>query len=105
MYYILKNKTPVLCDSIETWAKAFDKDTRIVDRTKIKDYYISTVFLGMEHGYDENKKPILFETMVFGGKFDDEEYQTRYCTYSEAEEGHKKAVNMVKNIIKKKKGK
>jgi len=37
---------------------------------------------------------VLFETMVFGGKLDQE--QERYCTYDEAEAGHKTMVERVR---------
>lgn len=49
---------------------------------------VSTVFLSWAHGYSNNK-PLLFETMIFGG--DHDEYQARCCTYEEALLQHKKA--------------
>ena len=45
---------------------------------------ISTVFLG--HNFLGKREPILFETMVFGGKYDEE--QERYTTWKKAEAGH-----------------
>lgn len=59
----------------------------------IDDVRVSTVFLGIDHGLME-PEPILFETMVFGGKLDD--YTVRYTTWHEAEVGHKVIVDMVK---------
>ena len=50
---------------------------------------------GMQEMIDANL-PVLFETMVFGGEYDD--YQERYHTYDEAEEGHKRIVEMVDKI-------
>ena len=45
-------------------------------------------FLVFDHGHGfDVEKPLLFETMVFGGAFDRE--MERYCTYDEAEYGHK----------------
>lgn len=38
--------------------------------------------------------PLLFETMVFGGPFDQE--MARYSTWDEAEAGHKKMVKRIK---------
>ena len=55
---------------------------------------ISTVFLGIDHQFGMGSPPILFETMVFGGELDQE--QERYCTYREAEEGHKRWVAKAK---------
>lgn len=54
---------------------------------------VSTVFLGLDHGYGGGL-PILFETMVFGGKLD--ENQWRYSTYQEAVEGHARVLREVK---------
>jgi hypothetical protein len=63
---------------------------------------ISTVFLSMDHSYclpwETNKSPVLFETMVFGGKHDG--YQERYYTYDEAAEGHQRILEMVDPSIK-----
>ena len=57
---------------------------------------VSTVFLCIDHSFmEDSKTPILFETMIFGGKHD--EYQERYETAEQAFQGHKKAVEMVKN--------
>lgn len=50
---------------------------------------ISTVFLGFDHGFGQGL-PILFETMIFGGPYD--QWQRRYCTWDEAEAGHRHAV-------------
>lgn len=53
---------------------------------------VSTVFLGINHNFGDGP-PILFETMIFGGKHD--QYQDRYATYAEAVAGHAAAVQMV----------
>ena len=90
--YILDGKTPVLCD-LMTWAEWFETPgNRTVAKTKIADVLISTVFLGLDHSWGEGP-PILFETMIFGGKLDQE--QERYSTWDEAEEGHKQMVERV----------
>ena len=56
---------------------------------------VSTVFLGMDHSFDGGT-PVLFETMIFGGEYD--QFQERYCTWDEAEEGHKVACELVSKI-------
>ena len=61
---------------------------------------ISTVWLGLNHSFF-NGKVIIFETMIFGIE-DDEDmsgYQDRYSTIEEAERGHERAVNMVRNYL------
>jgi hypothetical protein len=50
---------------------------------------ISTVWLGIDHGCGSDK-PVIFETMIFGGEHDG--YQDRYYTEDEARAGHEKAV-------------
>jgi hypothetical protein len=55
---------------------------------------VSTVFLGLDHGWS-GSKPILWETMIFGGE-NDQAYQERYASYEQAIEGHQKAINFIK---------
>lgn len=50
---------------------------------------ISTVFLGLNHSWDEGKDS-WFETMIFGSP-KDQEYQERYETWEQAEVGHRRA--------------
>lgn len=55
---------------------------------------VSTVFLCMDHSYHEGiGKPILFETMIFGGLHDGSMW--RYSTWDEAVIGHREAVEQV----------
>ncbi len=94
MNYILRGKIPILEEDILVWAQWLETADRTVDRTKIgTDEVVSTVFLGLDHSFG-SEVPILFETMVFGGDLDGEE--ERYSTWDEAEIGHNKMVNMVK---------
>jgi hypothetical protein len=53
------------------------------------DCYVSTTFMGLDNNWARSD-PILFETMIFGGPFD--ERQGRYRTSDEAERGHAEAV-------------
>jgi len=94
--YILKNGEPVQCDSLLTWARWFETadDERRVRSDEIGDVRVSTVFLGLDHNYEEDRPPLLYETMIFGGEHDD--YQERYSTRIEAEAGHIRAVALVK---------
>jgi hypothetical protein len=91
--YILDGKRPARVDTL-TWARWFeDADNRRVAEDTIGEARVSTVFLGLDHGY--HGTPILFETMVFGGPFDGE--QERYATYDEAEAGHAAMVARVRD--------
>lgn len=95
--YILKGKIPVPCNFLEWGEWLENPNNRIVSVTKIGDVKISTVFLGLDHQFyiTGEERPALFETMIFKGEHDD--FQERYSTWDEAEEGHKKAVELVKN--------
>jgi len=97
-YYILNKEGNIQEASLVEWGSFFkDKQARTIARTVISGILVSTVFLGIDHGFGDNKKPVLFETMIFGGKHD--EYQTRYCTMKEAKKGHEKAVKLVKKDV------
>jgi len=67
----------------------FEKADRRVRYSEVGDVSVSTVFLGFDHGFDENGDPVLFETMIFGGPEDG--WQTRSCTIDEARDMHKEA--------------
>ncbi|MCJ7828738.1 MAG: hypothetical protein MUP81_03235 [Dehalococcoidia bacterium] len=90
--YILDGHRPIIEKDLLTWGKWIETADRKVARTEIGQVKISTVFLGLDHQFGEGE-PLLFETMVFGGKYDQE--QERYSTWDEAEKGHKKWVKKV----------
>jgi len=91
--YILIGREAVPCDDLYKWAAWFERGNRRVAETSIGDVRVSTVFLGMDHGWGD--RVMLFETMIFGGEHDQEEW--RYATFDEAEAGHTIAVNLVKS--------
>jgi len=91
--YILDGHIPVICNELMKWARWFETANRRVKKTKIGETEISTVFLGLDLQYGKGK-PLIFETMIFGGKLDGE--ADRYSTWEEAEKGHKKMIEEVK---------
>ena len=92
--YILDGHKPVLCDDLMKWAKWFETADREVAKTSISDEItVSTVFLDLNHNYGDGE-PLLFETMIFDGKLDEE--MERYSTWEDAEEGHKRWVARAK---------
>jgi hypothetical protein len=99
--YILDKDGNVVEVTYGEWCEWFRiVKNRRVARTQInEDVYISTVFLSMDHGYDPEGPPILFETLVFGGPMDGEMW--RYSTKKEALEGHKRSVKQVRREIAK----
>ena len=92
-HYVLAadGRTPLLEENFMEWARWFETsgESRRVGRTEIGSLgYVSTVFLGLDHGW-RSPRPILFETMSFLGDGDHgETYFARYATWDEAEAGH-----------------
>jgi len=71
-----------------------------VARTITDNGEVSTVFLGLDHGFaGPTELPILFETLVFGGTLDGE--TKRCCTWPQAEKQHAEMVRRVKRARKK----
>ncbi len=96
MNYILDDNKELVEVDLYTWGKWFeDIENRRVASTHLDGYHISTVFLGINHSWDESSKPLVYETMVFSPKGDDS-YMRRYYTWNEAEIGHMNAVEWVK---------
>lgn len=96
-FYILDdNGEPIRCGDVITWGRWFETNSkkRVIARTNVTPkVMVSTVFLGLDHGWGA-KPPVLWETMIFGGAND--EYCARYSSRADAIEGHKKAVKMAK---------
>jgi hypothetical protein len=67
-----------------------------VKQEHIDNIFISTVFLGLDHSFpwNEDKRPVLWETMIFGGEHD--QYQERYSSYEDALKGHQTAIDLIK---------
>ncbi len=64
--------TPVKA-TLHEWAAWFQKSpNRIVKKEHIGESQVSTIFLGIDHNYADGP-PLLWETMVFSGKFDQEQ--------------------------------
>lgn len=96
-YILDSNRNPVAVDDAMEWAQGFKSPDRGVAKTQVYDgCEVSTVFLGLNHQFGEGP-PLIFETMVFGGPFDQE--QDRYSTWAEAEAGHARMVDKCQPIL------
>jgi len=98
-YKLDENRNAIPCSTIE-WGEQHEQMRRdctkhVADET-IDDKRISTVWLGLDHQWNENGPPLIYETMVFNGD-PHEIYCKRYSTWQEAEKGHHRAVQWVKN--------
>jgi len=65
--YILEGKVPVPCEDLLEWGRWIEehRTERIVRQEDIGPYWVSTVFLGLDHSWRPDDLPELFETMVF----------------------------------------
>ena len=86
--YILDGHEPVPERDIMAWSRWFESADRHVRNTARDDVRVSTVFLGLDHGFGGRRE--LFETMLFvNGTAEGCE---RYSTWDEAEAGHQRWV-------------
>lgn len=106
IYYTLdENQQPVPCGSVMDyfrWHESMPESSNwyakktgagfSIARTKVGERDVSTVYLGMDHGFDGGP-PILWETMVFPGG----EKCERYATHQEAVHGHDQICREVEN--------
>jgi hypothetical protein len=85
--------------NLARWVELYEGyDYRRVAETTVEPYWISTVWLGIDHGWGE-ASPLIFETMVFAP--DDTELGPeiecrRYGTEAAALAGHEETVVLVR---------
>ena len=91
-YYYNRQGKPI---TVDEWISEKNKglDNQRVALTEIGAVRISTVWVGLDCRLGDGP-PLIFETMVFGGVFD--EAQERYSTEAEALAGHDKWVAEVR---------
>lgn len=96
-YYILRDLKLVQVGLLE-WAMWLENMQNSIDHTTIGETNVSTVFLGIDYNFCftdlPNHRPILFESMIFGGPLD--QFQWRYSTLGEAKQGHAELVAAVR---------
>jgi hypothetical protein len=94
--YILKDGKPIPEPDARKWGRWFQKADRVVEKTTIGEAQVSTVFLGSDHNFGrDGGRPVLWETMIFGGPHD--QYQARYASRERAEAGHAAVVQALKS--------
>ena len=83
----------------EQFGKLFNPEYARVAEDTVHGFWVSTVWLGVDHGWSGDGKPIIFETMVFPGRNDLSDIcMERYSTEEEAIEGHKRMCKMVRSF-------
>ena len=106
-YAILNEKDELVPCEVEEWCVWFESNPgrRVVKRTEAMGTQVSTVFLGINHGWGE-RKDLWYETCVFynqktgiklssGRELSESEVVARYETRAEAIAGHEKWVKVV----------
>ena len=100
-HFILNDKREVVSvpDLIE-WAKWFEgggRVARIVKQEQVGKYWISTVFLALDHSFGRGE-PILWETLVFLDQICGEEVHGDRCSgsWGDAQKMHADTVALVK---------
>lgn len=103
IYYKLDENKNVVPGTMEECEKILinENNEKIVKQEYIGNKFVSTVFLCIDHNfYPHNSLPIVFETMIRDEKEGWLNYQTRCSTWQEAEDGHNKACQWVKDGCK-----
>jgi len=102
MYHLSYDGLITELHNIDVWSKWYDEfvgsGKHVIRNDVIKHYNcditVSTVFLGLDHNFNNvHEEPILFETMVFGGELNEEQW--RWMTKEKAKAGHNLVVQMV----------
>lgn len=88
-HYYDKQGNPIDRDEVlRLWS---DPDYRFVAVDTLPNgVKVSTVWTGIDYSLYDDVKPLIFETMIFGGERDT--YAWRYTTEAEALEGHRQVV-------------
>lgn len=103
-HWILDDNWNVIeCPDLMTWARWFEHGHRVLavdcdESDPNRTITVSTVFLGIDHGFGSDR-PILWETLVFGGLLHDE--MNRYATKEEALIGHQRMCERVRESLTK----
>jgi hypothetical protein len=107
-YFILDEKHKLKQVEALEWAKWIEEDNnrRIVKQDHLMNgYFVSTVFLGLNHNFfGKSKQPLVFETIVFKpfnpfAQFPTEEHMERYSTWQKAFNGHRRAVRKYEQVL------
>lgn len=77
--------------SLSRWSELHRTEYKIVARHNTDAFNVSTVWLGADHAWGHGSKILIFESMIFGGDFD--QHQERYTTEAEALAGHARIVS------------
>lgn len=98
-HYVLDERGEPIAVDLLTWALWYEsrrEDRVVLQDRPARDVFVSTVFLGLDHGFwfdGQPHDPVLWETMIFGGVFD--QFQNRYSSRLDALRGHAFALAVI----------
>ena len=78
----------------EEWLE-FWKGNRVIQQDDYDRGRISTVYIGLDQSFGLGGPPLIFETMIFGGKFHGHEW--RAATREEALKNHMAAYQLMRD--------
>ena len=88
-------------DILEMGSLHENPNYRCVKQEKVGNYFVSTIWLGMNINFFKERPPIIFETMIYNEEAEEiDGYTERYSTEEEAIKGHEVAVQLCKDKIK-----
>jgi hypothetical protein len=95
-WYVLdKGRARPANDVLEAARALGDIESRTVDRTEIdNEVHVSTVFLCLDQNHSNEGPPILFETMIFGGRHNCRHW--RFSALAEAKKAHWEIVDALR---------
>jgi hypothetical protein len=97
-YTLSTDGEPVPEPDLHVWAEWMETADRHLANDRLDDgTRVSTIFLGLDHAFPLIRRPILWETMIFGGPHD--QYQERYASRDEALEGHAYALALAHGFL------
>jgi hypothetical protein len=83
--------------TMDEWTELFrDKSKKILRKTSVGSLEVSTVWLGLDHGFGASP-PLIFETMIFGGGLNNPCW--RWTNKHDAVTGHHAVVDALKLMI------
>ena len=101
MWYILNSNHDIIQVDAERCAEWFSadnfSDNRRVGLDYIGSFRVSTVFLGIDHGFGDDTH-VLFETTVFKD-INSDLFHKRYKTWDDSVEGHAKTIESIANSL------
>lgn len=89
-FYYDRQGRPV---SLDEWIALRKSENRRVAGTAVGQVWVSTVWLGLDHGFGGGGAPLIFETMAFVKGCRSEVLCYRYATEADALIGHEVAVD------------